>query len=114
MQVLVSAFYLVYFLLSWCLVFCTMLLLFDDENPLIELTDDGDDDATNLVWERIVPATDNRKPYFVNHSKNVVLSLSCFVFVHVSQGMLCFKFTVLFICVFFPATTLRVDLCWLG
>ena len=49
MQVLVSAFYLVYFLLSWCLVFCTMLLLFDDENPLIELTDDDEEDAKNLV-----------------------------------------------------------------
>ncbi|KAM1311822.1 hypothetical protein ACFX2H_008202 [Malus domestica] len=32
----------------WCLVFCTMLLLFDDENPLIELTDDDEEDATNL------------------------------------------------------------------
>ncbi|KAM2475657.1 hypothetical protein PS1_008225 [Malus domestica] len=32
----------------WCLVFCTMLLLFDDENPLIELTDDEEEDATNL------------------------------------------------------------------
>ncbi|KAM1656181.1 hypothetical protein ACFX2K_008341 [Malus domestica] len=30
------------------IVFCTMLLLFDDENPLIELTDDDEEDATNL------------------------------------------------------------------
>lgn len=48
-----------------------------DENPLIELTDE---DATNLVrllcasvkkavGERIVPATDNRKPNFTKAQK---------------------------------------------
>lgn len=51
-----------------------------DENPLIDL---NDDDATNLirllsasvkkaVGERIVPASDNRKPYY-NKAQKVCL-----------------------------------------
>ncbi|KAK9945465.1 hypothetical protein M0R45_010980 [Rubus argutus] len=57
---------------------CIISMLLD-ENPLIELTDD---DATNLVrllcasvkkavGERIVPATDNRKPNFTKAQKDV-------------------------------------------
>nr|XP_011458653.1 PREDICTED: sister-chromatid cohesion protein 3 isoform X2 [Fragaria vesca subsp. vesca] len=57
---------------------CIISMLLD-ENPLIELTDE---DATNLVrllcasvkkavGERIVPATDNRKPYYTKAQKDV-------------------------------------------
>lgn len=59
-----------------------------DENPLIELTDE---DATNLirllsasvvkaVGETIIPASDNRKPYFTKAQKVLILLAIPFFF----------------------------------